>query len=66
MHSLRYIGIISDEDSSVYTKVVEIVPYGHRLKNSNVPITLSDAIANRYTILSTTIPNGKVETVSQN
>ena len=30
MHSLRYIGII--EDSSVYTKVVEIVPYGRRLK----------------------------------
>ena len=32
MHSLWYIGIIGVGNSSVYTKVVEIVPYGRRVK----------------------------------
>ena len=33
MHGLRYIGLIGDVDSSVYSKIIENVPYGRRVKN---------------------------------
>ena len=32
MHGLRYIGLIGDGDSSVYSKIIENVPYGRRVK----------------------------------
>ena len=32
MHGLWYIGLIGDGDSSVYSKIIENVPYGRRVK----------------------------------
>ena len=32
MHGLRYTGLIGDGDSSVYSKIIENVPYGRRVK----------------------------------